>query len=258
MSILITSVLNSASDRLALSLSLSSIFGALICPFIWAIYFFLSWQACYLVRGGALGIHQGGATPLAVLWCCMWGRGQRGNNATCLALGWPSVTSPTTHKQIGPFWCWFPGEHVCVCSRALWVSPMSSPVRLRVFPTTETPTGFYCQKSWGFISLRWNPGFWGLSLSPVVPPGLSARRCGTTWSTSHCVATVLSTWAAHLYPSTGLDECFFFNSFVVWLPYGLISGSSSYSLFLNLLVPFCWLCKEAKCIYLCLHLGWKS
>ena len=35
------------------------------------------------------------------------------------------------------------------------------------------------------------------------------------------------------------------------------SGSSGCFLFLNLL-SFFWLCEEAKCIYLCLHLGWKS
>ena len=40
-SILITSVLNCAYDRLAMSLLLSCIFsGALICSFIWAIFFF--------------------------------------------------------------------------------------------------------------------------------------------------------------------------------------------------------------------------
>ena len=26
---------------------------------------------------------------------------------------------------------------------------------------------------------------------------------------------------------------------------------------LNLLFPFFWLCEEAQCVYLCLHLGWK-
>ena len=36
------------------------------------------------------------------------------------------------------------------------------------------------------------------------------------------------------------------------------SGSSGYFLFLDLLLSFFWLYKEAKCIYLCLHLGWKS
>ena len=66
MSILITSILNSASDRLAIS-SLSCILSeALICSLIWAI-FFLSWHACYVVRGGALGVHQGRATHVAAL-----------------------------------------------------------------------------------------------------------------------------------------------------------------------------------------------
>ena len=56
-SILVASVLSSASDRLAVSSSLSCIFyRTLICSFIWAI-FFLSQDACYAVRGGALGIH---------------------------------------------------------------------------------------------------------------------------------------------------------------------------------------------------------
>ena len=36
------------------------------------------------------------------------------------------------------------------------------------------------------------------------------------------------------------------------------SGSSGYFLFLNLLLSFFWLCEEAKCIYLHLHLGQKS
>ena len=38
----------------------------------------------------------------------------------------------------------------------------------------------------------------------------------------------------------------------VWYP-----GSSGYFLLLNLLLFFFRLCKEAKCVYLCLHLGWK-
>ena len=67
-SILITSVLNSASDRLAISLSLSSFFG------FWSVLSFgpyLSWCSCYTVRGGAIGICQGGATHVTVLWCSL-------------------------------------------------------------------------------------------------------------------------------------------------------------------------------------------
>ena len=59
-------------------------------------------------------------------------------------------------------------------------------------------------------------------------------------------------------PPTGLDESFF-NSLVVGLPYSLIlGGSSSCFLCLNWLLSFSGLCKEAKRIYLHLHLGQNS
>ena len=64
-------------------------------------YFFL--RACYVVRGGTLGVHQGRATHVAVLWCCIWGSSPTGNNAACSALHHLSVTPPSTHNQIGPF-----------------------------------------------------------------------------------------------------------------------------------------------------------
>ena len=77
----------------------------------------------------------------------MWGRGPRSNSATCPALCGFSITSPATHNQIGPFLCCFPGVWVCVCFRSLWVSPMNSPVRLRVSPTaTSTPTCVFNQR----------------------------------------------------------------------------------------------------------------
>ena len=145
-SFLITSVLNCASDRLAISSSLSCVFsGALICSFLWAIYFFLSWWACY-IRGTALGIYQDGVTLVAALWCCMWGRGPTGSNGACSTLCQFSVTFLATHNQIGPFWCWFPGGWACVCSRTLWVSPTNSPVRLGVSPAaTSIPAGVFSQ-----------------------------------------------------------------------------------------------------------------
>ena len=114
---------------------------------LWSILSFgpyLSPCACYVIRGGALGIHQGRVTHAAVCYC-MWGRGPRGNNAACLALTLVSVTSLTSHKKIGSFWCWFPGGWVCVHSRTLWVSPMNSPVRLGVSPAVSTPTGVFSQ-----------------------------------------------------------------------------------------------------------------
>ena len=175
-SVLITSVLNCASDRLAISSLLSCIFLELWCVFSFGPYFFV------------LGIHQGGATHVAALWHCMWGRGSGGNNATCSTLCRFSVTSPTTHKQIGPFWCWFLGRWACVGSRTLWVSPTNSPVKLGVFPAaSSTPIGVFSQRLWGFISPHWNSGLHGLSGSPVVPPGLSAHECGTTQFAIFCL-----------------------------------------------------------------------
>ena len=78
----------------------------------------------------------------------MWGRGLRGNDGTCSALCWISVTSPATHKQSGPFWCCFRSGWVCVHSGTLWVSPTNSPVRLGVSPAAlSTPTGVFNQWS---------------------------------------------------------------------------------------------------------------
>ena len=58
-------------------------------------------------------------------------------------------------------------------------------------------------------------------------------------------------------PPTGLDECFFFISLVVILPYSLIFYQFWLFFVFKLLSSFFWLCKEAKCVYLRLHLDWK-
>ena len=88
-----------------------------------------------------------GVMLVAALWCCMWGRGPIGSHGTCSTLCRFSVTSSTTHNQIGLFWCCFLSAWVCVGSRALWVSPMNSPVRLRVSPAAASiPTGVSSQR----------------------------------------------------------------------------------------------------------------
>ena len=214
-----------------------------------------------LLRGGALGIRQSSATHVAALWCCVWVKDQKGNNATRSALTQLSVTFPTTDKRIGPFWCWFLGGWVCVHSWTPWVPPTDSSVRLGVSPATTTPTGFYSQRFWGFISLCLNPGFCSVSLSPVVPPSLSTRECETAWSASHCLAlhplhprylspSLLPVWMNVSYLTPWLSD---FHAV-------LFSGSSAYIyfLFLNLLLSFLWLCDEVKHIYLHLHFSWKS
>ena len=160
-------------------------------------YFFLSGYTCYVVRGGALGIHQGRATHSAALWWCGWGRGLRENNVICSALCWLSVTSPATHKQIGSLWCWFPGGWFCVPSRILWVPVTTSPERLELSPSASIATDFFSQRFWGFISSCWNPGLHVLSCCPVVLLSLSTCKHGTAltatsstppWYSSHCLA----------------------------------------------------------------------
>ena len=111
---------------------------------------------------------------------------------------------------------------VCVRSRILWVSPMNSHVMLGVPPAAATPTDFYRQRFWGFLFWRWNHGSCRLSGSPVVPPGLSTRKCGITQCTSWCLATSSLPLLPVSAPIISLDECFFFNSLVVGLPYSSI------------------------------------
>ena len=139
-----------------------------------------------------------------------------------LALGWLSVTSSTTHKQIWPFWCWFPGEWACVHSRALWVSPTNSAVRLGIFLTTAVPTGFYSQRFWGFISLCWNPGLQGV----LLPRCSFWFICTPMWDHPVCqLPPCFMSFPLRLPISaspTSLEECFLFNSLVVELPYSLI------------------------------------
>ena len=59
-------------------------------------------------------------------------------------------------------------------------------------------------------------------------------------------------------PPTGLDECVFFISLVVGLPYSSIFCQFWLFFVFKLLLSFFWLCEEAQCVYLCLHLGQKS
>ena len=74
------------------------------------------------------------------------GEAPRGSNGSCSTLCQISVTPSATHNQIGPFWCCFPGGWACACSRSLWVSPTTSPVRLGVSPAAaSTPTSVFNQ-----------------------------------------------------------------------------------------------------------------
>ena len=188
---------------------------------------------------------------------CMWRRGLRGNNATCSALSWLSVTFPTTHKQIGSFWCWFlEGSFVYIlglCGSLQWtllwgwefVLLMQPP---QVFTVRGFETLFPCIGITGCV-ICLNP----MVFLPVYPHA-NIGPCGLPPTALPCV---LSPQPPVSVPPTSLNECFFFNFLVVGLPYSLIFWLFLLFFFSNLL-SFLQLYEEAKYIYLCLHLSQKS
>ena len=80
-------------------------------------------------------------------------------------------------------------------------------------------------------------------LAPEIPL-TNFYPCGCGTSTFHFCA-----------PPTSLDECGFFNSVVVRLPFSLISERW---LFYILVVILMWLCKEVSHVCLLCHLNQKS
>ena len=238
-------------------------------------YFFVS--VCLLCsKGWSLRCSPGVGNLCHCIVTLMWGRGLRGNNGACSALCRFLVTFPATHKQIWPFWCWFPGGWVCVHSRTLWVSPTNSPVRLGVSSTTSTPTGVFNQRLETLFSYTGTLGF-VICLAPhlflsvylhvkVGPPNLqSAASPGR-----QPPPFLPQSSSCHLTVSRLHSGCPSLPILLVWMhvsslfPWLLdfhkvrFSVSSGCFLFLNLLLSFFWLCEEAQCVYLCLHLGRRS
>ena len=99
------------------------------------------------------------------------GEGPRGSNGPCSTLCGISVTPSATHNQTGPLQCQFPSGWACACSRPLWVSPTSSPLRLGVSPTAaSTCTGVFNQR---FEALFPHTGTLGCSVCYLVHQLLS-------------------------------------------------------------------------------------
>ena len=207
----------------------------------------------------------------------MWGRGLIGINGACSTLCWTSVTPSATHNQIGPLWYWFPGGWACAHSRTLWISPTTPPVGLGVSPSTaSTPTGVFNQR---FKALFPHTEALGCTVFLAPPPFLLVYLCvnvgpqdppattlwgllAAAWPTpfhnppSHWVPQLQPCRKSSLPGCLGLDECFFFISLVVGLPYSLIFCQFWLVFVFKLFLSF-WLCEEAQCVYLCLHLGRK-
>ena len=192
--------------------------------------------------------------------CCeaVRGGGAEREQWPCSTLHWISVTPSTTHNQIGPLWCWFPSGWACARSRPLWVSPMTSPVRLGVSPAVApTPMGVFNQR---FEALFPRAGALGCVVC-FAPRRSSWFICARVWGyrvcqwsdrlprSSHTLLVSVPPWpressrpGTRLRPSYRSGCMFLFYLLGVGLPCHLI---------------FCqfWLCEEAQCVYLRRYLG---
>ena len=122
-----------------------------------------------------------------------------------------------------------------------WALSEESPENPTVSSAAPTPTGFYSQKIWGLISLALEPWagwlVWGWDPLLLKYPSRffsTMHGCGTTRSASSRLSVPLCVSAPlHAFPClsvylhisillTHLDDCGFFKSLVVGLPYSLI------------------------------------
>ena len=196
----------------------------------------------------------------------MWGRGPRGNNAACSTLCWFSVTSPTTHKQLGPSGTdsWVGGLVYVLgpCGSLQWTLLWDWKFLLLL----PQPTGVFSQRFEALFPCTWTLGC-TVCLTPqlflpvylhasVGPPTLqSAALSALAFQPPPCCeSSPLSCLSPTLLPvwvNVSSLTCLL-DFHTVWF-----SDSSGWFLFLNLLFFF-WLCEEAQCVYLCPHLGQKS
>ena len=106
----------------------------------------MSWRVYYL-KGRSLRCSPGRGNAVCYAVMLYVGEGPRGSNGAHSTLHRISNFHSATHNQIGPLWCWFPSGWACAHSRPLWVSPVTSPVRLGVSPAAApTPTGVFNQR----------------------------------------------------------------------------------------------------------------
>ena len=165
----------------------------------------MSWCTCYMVRGGVLVIHQGGAT----LFAAMWGRGQREKNVSCSTLIPLSVIFLASHKQI-----------------------VNSPVRLGDFPATTTPTYFLTARSFeSLFSHTETLVSWSVSL----PHCSSQLMCIRKWD-HPCVSQLMP---HHVSPPPG---CLSLPLLPRWMTVSLTSWLSDFHAndFLAVLVVLCF------------------
>ena len=123
----------------------------------------------------------------------------------------------------------------------------------------------------------------GLLFSPAVPPGLSMHQCGAAESPATTLWDLLAVaWPSPLHNPPPRWVCLplpccmsspprppVSTPPMVWMNVSslsprlsdfhtiLFSVSSVFLFVFKLLLSFFWLCEEAQCVYLCLHLGFS-
>ena len=108
------------------------------------------------------------------------GEGLRGSNGAHPTLHRISVFHSATHNQTGPLRCWFRSGWACACHRPLWVSPMTSPVRLGVSPAAAQPPRAFSIKGLRLYFPALEPWVTQSASLPAFCLSLSVRKCGAS------------------------------------------------------------------------------
>ena len=183
------------------------------------------------------------------MWHCMWGRGLRETNAACSALCGLSVTSSATTSNLGPSgadsllggFVYILGSCGSLQWTLLWdweflLLPQPTQVfSVRVlrfyFPMLEpwvTGSALFLSCSSQFILMQ----MWDRPLCQPSPCHMSSLP-----------------WLPVSAPPTGLDECFFFNSLVVALPYSSIFWQFWLIFVFKFVVVLLWVVRGGKVTY---------
>ena len=169
---------------------------------------------------------------------------------------------PLPTIKLGPSGADFPSGWACVCTRTLWVSPTNSPVRLGVSPAAaSTPTDVFSQlfealfPRSGALGCTAVSGFTSCCLAGQLqpcPPRSTIHRL--TGSASRCLATSPFHPAARLRPSYRSGWMCLLYLLGCWTSMQFDFLSFLVVFVFKLLLSFFWLCEEAQCVYLHLHL----
>ena len=111
-------------------------------------------------------------------------------------------------------------------------------MRLEISPTATTPTGFIARGLEAFSSCAGILGF-VVCLAPQL--FLLVYPHANVGPPAAALPCILSAWLPVSTPLTSLDECFFFNSLVVGLPYSSIFCQFWGFFVFKLLFSFFWL-----------------